>query len=174
MSVTYRKITAADRDPLRAFADRLPRADHSFVDPYLLHEVAVASWTQAVPAKRIAGFDDGEVVGLVTVVPHSGFEAHVGDLRVVVRPDRRGTGVGRQLVDEGVGLATELGLEKVMVEVRSSNTGALAMFGALGFVTEARLVGQVRDPHGNVDDLLVVVSWTDTADAPAAEYLPPR
>jgi ribosomal protein S18 acetylase RimI-like enzyme len=158
--IEYRKVTSNDRDTLRAFADGLPRRDHSFVDPFLLHEVAVASWTMATTARRIAAFDGDRAVGLLTVVPHTGWASHVGDLRSVVLPERRGEGIGRELVDRGLVLADEMGVEKVMVEIRSSNTGALAMFAALGFTTEARYAGHVRDPDGNVDDLLVVVRWT--------------
>jgi ribosomal protein S18 acetylase RimI-like enzyme len=159
-TIEYRKVSAGHRSALRAFADRIPFSDRSFFDAQLLEDSAVASWTQAVPARRVAAFDGDDVVGLVTVVPRWGWMAHVGEMRVITQPSHRGRGLGRGLVDQGLALADELGVEKVTVEIRASNPGALAMFEAAGFAAEARLVGQVRDTAGNLDDLLVVSRWT--------------
>jgi ribosomal protein S18 acetylase RimI-like enzyme len=44
----------------------------------------------------------------------------------------------------------------VTVEVMASNSGAIAMFEALGFGQEARLVGQVRDGANELQDLLIL------------------
>ena len=157
----YRRIQASDRAALQAFADRIPRGDRSFFDRVLLHQVAVAGWTMAVPARRSVAVDGDDIVGLVTVVPGAGWTQHVGELRPVVQPDRRGLGVGRTLVHIGLDLARELALEKVTVEVMASNRGAIAMFEAVGFVQEACLGGQVRDGEQNLQDLLVLSLWLD-------------
>src|SRR5688500_7119871 len=98
--VEFRKVSADHRQALRAFADRIPVSDRAFFDSHLLRDVAVASWTQAVPARRVAAFEGDDVVGLVTVVPRSGWMAHVGDMRVITQPDQRGKGLGRALVDQ--------------------------------------------------------------------------
>jgi ribosomal protein S18 acetylase RimI-like enzyme len=90
------------------------------------------------------------------VVPGAGWTRHVGELRAIVQPDRRGQGVGQALVRIGLDLARELELEKVTVEVMASNSGAIAMFEALGFGQEARLVGQVRDGANELQDLLIL------------------
>jgi ribosomal protein S18 acetylase RimI-like enzyme len=161
--VEFRKVSADHRQVLRAFADRIPVSDRAFFDSHLLRDVAVASWTQAVPARRVAAFDGDDVVGLVTVVPRSGWMGHVGDMRVITQPDQRGKGLGRALVDQGLTLADELGLEKLVVEIRAANDGATAMFEAAGFSVEARLKDHVRDLRGNLDDLLVVSRWTPAA-----------
>jgi ribosomal protein S18 acetylase RimI-like enzyme len=155
----YRPITRQDRTALRAFADRIDQRDRGFFDRLLLHDVAIESWTAAVPARRVAAFDGDDIVGLVTVVPGVGWSAHVGELRAVVQPDQRGKGVGRELVAQGMDLAADLGLAKVTVEVMATNDGAKAMFDALGFGHEATLIGQVLDGDGSRRDLLVLSSW---------------
>ncbi len=155
----YRLITRQDRSALRAFADRIDQRDRGFFDRLLLHDVAIESWTAAVPARRIAAFDNDTIVGLATVVPGVGWSAHVGELRAVVQPDQRGLGVGRELVDRSVTLATEMGLSKVTVEVMATNSGARAMFEGRGFEHEATLVGQVLDGNGEPRDLLVLSVW---------------
>jgi RimJ/RimL family protein N-acetyltransferase len=155
----YRRIRAEDRAALQAFADRIPARDRTFFDPVLLHQVSVAGWTMAVPARRSVAVDEAEIVGLVTVVPGAGWNRHVGELRPVVQPDHRGRGIGQELVRMGLELARELALEKVTVEVMASNRGAIAMFEALGFVTEACLRGQVRDGEQQLQDLLILSLW---------------
>jgi ribosomal protein S18 acetylase RimI-like enzyme len=157
--VEYRRIRADDRAALQGFADRIPPGDRSSFDRVLLHQVAVAGWTMAVPARRSVAVDGDDIVGLVTAVPGAGWTRHVGEMRTIVQPDRRGTGIGRALVGIGLDLARELELEKVTVEVMASNAGAIKMFEAVGFSTEARLVGQVRDGEQNLQDLLVMSHW---------------
>ena len=160
----YRRIRADDRPALQAFADRIPPGDRSSFDRVLLHQVAVAGWTMAVPAQRSVAVDGDEIVGLATVVPGAGWTRHVGELRTIVQPDQRGSGIGRELVRIGLDLARELRLEKVTVEVMASNTGAIAMFEAVGFSTEACLAGQVRDGEQRLQDLLVMSSWLGESD----------
>jgi ribosomal protein S18 acetylase RimI-like enzyme len=161
--VEYRRIRSDDRAALQAFADRIPAGDRSFFDRVLLHQVAVAGWTMAVPARRSVAVDGADIVGIVTVVPGAGWTRHVGELRAIVQPDRRGEGVGQALVRIGLDLARELELEKVTVEVMASNSGAIAMFEALGFRQEARLVGQVRDGANELQDLLILSLRIDAA-----------
>ena len=157
--VEYRRIRANDRAALQAFADRIPARDRAFFDRVLLHQVAVAGWTMAVPARRMVAVEGNEIVGITTVVPGAGWSSHVGELRTIVQPDQRGKGVGRTLVQIGLDLAREAELEKVTVEVMANNSGALAMFAALGFVKEACLAGQVRDGENQLQDLLILSTW---------------
>jgi ribosomal protein S18 acetylase RimI-like enzyme len=164
----YRRIRADDRPKLQAFADRIPHGDRTFFDRVLLHQVAVAGWTMAVPAHRSVAVDGDDIVGLVTIVPGAGWTSHVGELRAIVQPDHRGLGVGQALVRLGLEMARELKLEKVTVEVMASNSGAIAMFEALGFRGEACLHGQVRDGDQRVQDLLILSVWLDGEGPPSA------
>src|SRR3954453_1555278 len=104
--IDIRPLTAEHRQAVQAFVERIPGRDRSFLDRTLLAQVAVNTWTQAVPARRSVVVDGRDVVALVTVVPGSGWVGHVGDLRVIVQPDRRGQGLGRALISEGLSLAT--------------------------------------------------------------------
>jgi ribosomal protein S18 acetylase RimI-like enzyme len=157
-------VRAEQRQALVEFASRVPDRDRALSDHTLLSQVAVAGWTQAVPERRLAAVaDDGTVAGLVTVVRGVGWSSHVADMRVIVDPGFRGQGVGRTLADEGLRLAWSLGMTKVTIDVPAASTGALAMLGALGFVEEARLRGQVRDGTGTLQDLVVLSRWQDEA-----------
>jgi ribosomal protein S18 acetylase RimI-like enzyme len=77
------------------------------------------------------------VVGWCDIVrnPHAGFR-HVGRLGMGLLPDYRGRGLGRQLVAQAVRTARQAGIERVELEVFASNERAIALYRALGFVTE--------------------------------------
>ena len=159
--IDVRPLTAEHRQAVQAFVERIPWRDRSFLDRMLLTQVAVNSWTQAVPARRSVVVEGDAVVALVTVVPGTGWVGHVGDLRVIVQPDRRGRGLGERLVREGLTLARSLGLQKVTVEIMSTNAGAESMFGAVGFTREAVLRDHVVDGDGHYQDLVVMSLWLD-------------
>ena len=154
-------VTANHRGALVDFVSRIPPEDRGFFDRSLLSQVAVASWTQAVPERRLVAVEDGVVHGLVTVAPGSGWTSHLGELRLVVAPASRGRGVGRSLAEQAIELAGHMHLRKVTVDVMSTNLRSQAMFTALAFDEEARLRGQVVDGAGELQDIVVLARWLD-------------
>lgn len=58
-------------------------------------------------------------------------DAHL--LNITVRRDLHGRGVGHALLDRAVSLTSEAGLESVLLEVRPSNTRAVAIYQRYGF-----------------------------------------
>jgi ribosomal-protein-alanine N-acetyltransferase len=62
-------------------------------------------------------------------------EAHFTNL--AVREDRRGQGLGRRLLTALLGKARELGCLRATLEVRPSNTAALALYQGEGFTVVA-------------------------------------
>lgn len=155
-SVQYRPLTADLRGATEAFAARIPQEDRGFADAFLFYQVAVASWTQATPARRIVAMVGDDIVGVVSVIPQGGWQSHIGEFRIVVQPDQRHLGMGRGLIERGLALAQELGLLKVMIEIMASNTRGLALFERYGFTREALLVNHVRDGDGDLQDLVLM------------------
>jgi ribosomal protein S18 acetylase RimI-like enzyme len=110
------------------------------------------------------------VVGYVAVIPLHGWSSHVGEVRIVVDPDNRGRGVGRELARHAVLEALELDLSKLVVEVIADQEALIAMFRGLGFEPEALLIDHVRDRSGALRDLLVLAhsveqQWASMATA---------
>ncbi len=54
-------------------------------------------------------------------------------INVAVRPERRGQGIGRRLMEEIIRLSAENGIEAVFLEVRFSNERALRLYEKQGF-----------------------------------------
>jgi ribosomal protein S18 acetylase RimI-like enzyme len=143
---------------LRTFLDALPDGDVTFIKEDVRNPDTAASWARPGARGRwwVATEDDGAVLGLVSISPLLGWSAHVGDLRLVVDPERRGRGVGASLARHALRQALEAGLQKVVVEVVAEQEGAIRMFTDLGFRGEALLTDHIRDRAGELQDLLVL------------------
>jgi ribosomal-protein-alanine N-acetyltransferase len=57
-----------------------------------------------------------------------------------VRPERRGDGLGREILGAAVELARENGVHSLHLQVRPENRAARALYERLGFITSPRLV----------------------------------
>jgi ribosomal protein S18 acetylase RimI-like enzyme len=153
----FRPIEAHDAPALTRFFARIPEADRTFLKEDVDDPAVVAAWATPGTARTIA-VEGGEVVGSVAVVPLHGWSSHVGEVRLVVDPQHRGLGLGRELARHAVHDAVDLGLAKLVVEVIADQTALIAMFQALGFDPEALLADHVRDRSGQIRDLLVLAN----------------
>ena len=151
-----RRIEPADRPALERFLDAIPAADRTFLKEDVGDPAVVAAWVRPGEARSIAVQDDGEVAGYVAVIPLHGWSSHVGEVRLVVAPDRRGEGIGRQLARHAVLEALALDLAKLVVEVIADQEALVGMFRTLGFEPEALLADHVRDRSGEIRDLMVL------------------
>ena len=149
----------------RAFFERIPEGDRTFFKEDVLDPNTVNDWAHDHRSLRAVAVDDGTVVGYLAVMPGVGWSSHVGELRLVVDPTRRRSGLGRSLARYGLLQALERKLEKVFVEVVADQTAAIALFDALGFEGEALLKDHVRDRTGELRDLLMLSHQIDENQA---------
>ncbi len=144
-----------DLEGLQRFFARVPESDRTFFKEDLDAD-AVARWATEPNGRRAIACDGGEVAGYVAVVALHGWSDHVGELRLVVDPERRRQGIGRRLAQRALIDSLECGLEKVFVEVVADQEAAVEMFRSLGFQPEALLRDHVRDRGGELRDLIVL------------------
>ena len=148
-------------DALLRFFSGLPEGDRTFIKEEVTDPETVRSWaTEKGPGGRWVAVDDssddGGVTGYVAVRPLPGWSDHVGEVRLVVSPSSRGSGLGRELARRALVEAVGAGLTKLVVEVVAEQGAALALFTELGFTGEALLVDHIRDRNGQLRDLLVL------------------
>ena len=105
----------------------------------LLHEVVAGG---LVLLARDGSDRSGRPVGFASARPLAD-EVHV--IRLVVAEADRRRGIGRALLAELVRWAVGIGATAVLLEVRASNTAALALYVADGFVIEGRRPGYYPD-----------------------------
>ncbi|MGY1824989.1 MULTISPECIES: N-acetyltransferase family protein [unclassified Blastococcus] len=141
---------------LRFFGD-LPAGDLTFIKEEVTDPETVRSWASGESSGgRWVAVEGDDVTGYVAVRPLPGWSDHVGEVRLVVAPSRRGSGLGRALARQALVGAVSSGLSKLVVEVVAEQGSALALFSDLGFSGEALLRDHIRDRDGELRDLMVL------------------
>jgi ribosomal protein S18 acetylase RimI-like enzyme len=160
MLMQVRELETTDRDAVERFVARVPEGDRTFFKEDVDAPAVLEAWTRPDVARAVA-VESGEVVGYMAVVPLHGWSSHVGEVRVIVDPDRRGRGIGRALARRAVIDAAGLELRKMVVEVVADQEATIAMFRSLGFDPEALLTNHVRDQAGGLRDLMILAHSVD-------------
>jgi len=160
MSHRIRRFEPKDREGMIAFARSLPEHDLLFLGRDLKHPRVVEAWLQAIDEGWIDSFiaeDDAAVVGTAALVRDPlGWSAHVGEVRLLVSAERRGAGLGRDLLQCVFQVAQARGLAKLTAQMTPDQEGSVALFESLGFRGEALLKDQVRDRAGDPHDLVIL------------------
>jgi ribosomal protein S18 acetylase RimI-like enzyme len=186
MSVQIVELGPEHCDALLGFFTDLPAGDRTFIKEDVTDPAVVRSWVGADAGGRrwIALATDGDdaaavdapVVGYLAVRRLAGWSDHVGEVRLVISPRRRGTGLGRRLARHALTHAVDDGLSKLVVEVVAEQSAAVALFSGLGFSGEALLEDHIRDRNGELRDLMVLAhhvgeTWSGMATVGVAEDL---
>ncbi|MBM4204268.1 MAG: GNAT family N-acetyltransferase [Gammaproteobacteria bacterium] len=153
-------MQATDAGDALAFARTLPEHDLLFLPRNITVPKVLAAWMNQLDKGAIASLvvmHQSRMVGFSAVVsePRS-WSKHVGELRVLIAPDVRDTGIGRVLIQESFLLAISRDLEKLTAQMTMDQKGAIAVFQDLGFIAEALLRDQVKDNKGETHDIVVL------------------
>lgn len=160
MSHHIRRFEAKDAPAMLAFAEALPEHDLLFLGRDLKHPRVIAAWVDAIEEGWIDSLvaeDGGVFVGTAALVRDPlGWSAHVGEVRLLVSPAKRGAGLGRDLLEGIYAIAMERGLAKLTAQMTPDQIGSVMLFESLGFRAEALLKDQVCDRAGNTHDLAIL------------------
>jgi L-amino acid N-acyltransferase YncA len=147
---------------LHDFYRALPEEDRMF----LKEDVRLSGWAERFLSKVA----EGSIISLVATVNGEvvaegslyrtffGWTRHVGEVRLTVGPAWRRKGLGRALAAGLVKIATDFGIEKIIVRVVEHQVAAFHIFQRLGFMKEAVLHRHVSDLAGNKRDLLILAN----------------
>ncbi len=145
---------------LHAFACSLPKDDLQFLRVDITRLMAVTLWAQNIKAGRtitvLAEVGD-DVVGYASVHNDQvSWQRHLGELRIQVGPAYRGCGLGGLLGKEIFAIASDLGIEKIVAQMRADQRQAIALVERRGFKHEAVLHDFVIGRDGRKNDLVVM------------------
>ncbi len=124
-----------------------------FSDPWSENSVAselknmLALWLVALDGATVAGYIGSQSVGE---------EADM--MNVAVHPDYRRQGIARELVTGLVVALAEKGVKSLALEVRQSNTSAIALYEQLGFQQVGLRPNYYRNPK---EDALILKKFFD-------------
>jgi ribosomal protein S18 acetylase RimI-like enzyme len=144
----------ADRSAWMSFVADIPSGEERFFKEDLTDPDRVGLWS--ADHGWLVAVGDGEIAGVISVLPGRGWSSHVAELRLVVRASQRGRGIGRELAHHGLVNAIERGCTHVYVEVVAEQEPLISMFRSMGFRPEAILEDFVRDSAGKTQDLMLL------------------
>jgi ribosomal protein S18 acetylase RimI-like enzyme len=128
MALAIRPYRAADREPLVALWIRC-ELTRPWNNPYRDIDRKLAR----DPEHLLVLEDDGELVGSVM----AGYDGHRGWVNyLAVSPERRGAGLGRQLMAAAESRLRACGCPKISLQVRASNETAVGFYRRLGYVPD--------------------------------------
>lgn len=82
----------------------------------------------------------GEEQGVIIASVMGGYDGHRGWINyLAVQPDKQGSGIGRQMMQEIEKLLSARGCAKINLQVRDSNAAAIQFYQSLGYGTDAVL-----------------------------------
>jgi L-amino acid N-acyltransferase YncA len=160
MSHVIRRFRASDAEAMVGFARSLPEHDLLFLSRDVREPRVVAAWLKTIEDGEIDSLiaeDGGQIVATAALVrdPLS-WSAHVGEVRLLVAPGRRGAGLGSDLLQGVFMIAKDRGLSKLIARMTIDQTGSIALFEGVGFRAEAMLKDQVRGADGRSHDVAIL------------------
>ncbi len=178
VEITLRLMEPSDRDTILNFGRSLPDHDLLFLRTDVTDPKVIDEWVENLKKGRtitvIAEGDGGDLLGYASLHHNEVlWTRHVGEIRVMLKPELRGFGLGKALANEVFAIAKDMGLQKVMVQMTTDQRGARGMVESLGFRPEALLADFVMGRDGRTYDLLIM-SYDVTGFSDSAETRPRR
>ena len=128
--VTFRLMTPDDRDEILEFARSLPSEDLMFLRTDVTQEATVDAWMGYLASGRtisLVAEIEGSIAGYASIhLNEANWTRHVGEMRVIIRRDQRGLGLGKRLTNEAFGIAKDLKLRKVTAQMATDQRAAAA------------------------------------------------
>jgi len=108
---------------------------------------------------------DGRVVGWCDIIPRRGIDfSHSGVLGMGVKKEYRGRGIGTSLLETTINTARTYGLERIELEVYTSNTVAIRLYEKHGFVTEGvkKKARKLDDCYYDIQVMALLLNHNDS------------
>ena len=168
LAVTFRLLTAADRDPLLTFTRGLPEADLLFLPIDISRPEVIDSWIRDIESGRtvtVVAEESGQIIGYCSLLRSEIlWTRHLGEIHLVVGSSFRGKGVGGHLARQVFALAKETDLFKLVVNMLSSQRNAQNLFHHLGFIPEAMLHDWAIDRNHRTHALIIMSREVEAAE----------
>ncbi|MFD1774256.1 GNAT family N-acetyltransferase [Paenibacillus rhizophilus] len=105
----------------------------------------------------VAAANDTLAGWLILYTPSLEKRSHVREFGIMLSPDWRGLGIGKKLIATMLNwTASRPLIEKVCLEVFSSNENAIQLYRSLGFQEEGRRLKQIKLGPGSYVDLILM------------------
>jgi RimJ/RimL family protein N-acetyltransferase len=155
-----RPLERTDELAFHEFFLAVPNQERMFIKHRVTEPEVIRDWCQNIDLGRnlpLLACRDGQIIGDATLHQQlGGWKRHIGRISVLIHPQFRGRGLAKAMVSDIIGLARQLGLEKVEAEFIGEQEAAIKVFALLGFTTLARLPDYVKDMQGVTHDYVLM------------------
>ncbi len=159
-SILFIPFTLEHREKLQVFIQTLSSEDLLYLRQDITDRSVIDQWTDSVDRGEVftvLAFVGTTIVGYASLhIETAIWSRHVGEIRMNVHPDYRGTGVGAALAGEIRFIAPSFGIRKLTANMTLEQHTAMLIFERLGFQIQTILRGWVTDRNGDERDLLVM------------------
>jgi ribosomal protein S18 acetylase RimI-like enzyme len=157
---TLRPLEKTDELAFHEFFLAVPNQERMFIKHRVTEPDVIREWCQQIDLGRnlpLLACREGQIIGDATLHQQlGGWKRHIGRVSVLVHPKFRGRGLAKAMVSEVMGIARQVGLEKVEAEFIGGQEAAIKMFALLGFTTLARLPHYVKDMQAVTHDYVLM------------------
>lgn len=165
MKITIRKAKIEDANAILTAEQEIAQTPGYFCSqPHELSKQNVEKTIKTLAESKKGIYLVAECEG--NIVGHAFLEAlhlhsicHVAQLTIGVHHGWQEKGIGTSLMQELIAWAKHSGtIEKIELNVRASNSRAIALYKKMGFVEEGRLKKRIKiSPNHYVDDILMAL-----------------
>ncbi len=158
-AVTLRPMKTTDCEALLEFFQRISAEERFFLKEDVTAPEVIGAWSQHLDYDRalpLLAFAGNRVVADGVLVRHRGdYRRHQAEIRVTVDPDFKAKGLGVSVMRELIEIAWDAELEQVQFEmVADAHDDAIKAAEFVGAFEAGRINDAVRDPHGNLHDVV--------------------
>ncbi len=160
MTVTIRQAIIEDaRCIVEAEREIAQEPGYLCSQPSELSEENVKRTIEAAQGIYLVAEKEGHLVGHAFLKAlHLQSLRHVAQLHIVVHKGHQAQGIGTRLMEKLIEWAKQSGtVEKIELNVRASNTRAIALYQKMGFFEEGRLQRRVKLGDRYIDDILMAL-----------------
>lgn len=163
ISYTIRQVDENDAEKLIQYSKILFASTNQVLTTPAEYMISVAdekTWINNIAkspnSKLLVAVLSEEIIGFLFFTGQQKAKiAHVGELGVNVHPDYQGIGIGRAMMEAFIGWAEQNSMiEKVMLQVFTTNRRAIELYQSLGFLEEGQFVKAVKQNAGEYVDLV--------------------
>jgi len=160
LSFRLRPLTAQDETSFWEFFQAVPTEERLLIKHHVHQREVVSAWCQEIDFSRnlpLLAMVGDQVIGACTLHQQlGGWKRHIGRISVFIHPLFRERGLAKALVQETVGLAQRIGVEKLEAEFIAQQERAIRVFALLGFSDLLRLEAYVKDMQANRHDYVLM------------------
>ena len=160
LRVLIRPLTKADKEQLlKLFADA-PKEDLDYFRNDASDPAVVASWCDELDYSKIfplVSVVNDLLIGDATLHIGTGYNRHVGWVRLYLDREYRRRGVGGLMLSGLIDIARKIGLQQLLAEVVTNQVQVIKAFQNLGFKQEFVYRDFFMTPQGETSDVALLI-----------------